>query len=112
MSKILKEAIENPLKRPLFLCDFTPSKGGGVSSLEDVKHINADFISVAYSPGRSVRTDTIATAYSLKTEFHKEVVFTISTRDMNRLAIQNWLLGADLLGVRNVLENMIKFFKR
>ena len=31
------------------------------------------------------------------------MVFTVSTRDMNRMAIQSMLLGADLLGLRNVV---------
>ena len=66
-------------------------------------NIAADFISVAYNPGRAVRANSAMLAAAIKERASKDVLFTLATRDMNRLALQSQLLGAQLLGLENVV---------
>ena len=58
--------------------------------------IDADFISVAYNPGRAVRVSSAMLAAAIKEQVGKETVFTLATRDMNLLALQSLLLGAQV----------------
>ncbi len=89
--------------RPAFICDFSPPRGPDPALLDGARLLDADFLSVAYSPGRSVRAGSAMTALAIRQRFGKQVVFTIATRDMNRLAVQSHLLGAALLGLENVI---------
>ena len=89
--------------RSLFLCDFSPPRGADLSTVEQVKAVGADFICVAYSPGKSVRVDSTVMAHLIGQAGDQGVVFNLVCRDMNKLALQNHLLGAQLLGLENVL---------
>ena len=88
--------------RPGFICDFSPPRSGNVAEARRAD-IPADFISVAYNPGRAVRANSAMLAAAIRRETGRETVFTIATRDMNRLAIQSLLLGAQMLGLENVV---------
>ena len=88
---------------PVFICDFSPPRGPDPQLLDGARLLDADFLSVAYSPGGSVRANSAMTANAIRQLFGKKVVFTIATRDMNRLAVQSHLLGAALLGLENVI---------
>ena len=88
--------------RPGFICDFSPPRSGSVNEARRAD-IPADFISVAYNPGRAVRANSAMVAAAIRSQTGKETVFTVVTRDMNRLAIQSLLLGAQMLGVENVV---------
>ena len=85
-----------------FICDFSPPRSGNISEAMRAD-IPADFISVAYNPGRAVRVNSVALAASIRQETGRETIFTLATRDMNRLAIQSLLLGAQMLGLENVV---------
>ena len=87
--------------RPCFICDFSPPRTGDPVTLT-MPDIDADFISVAYNPGRAVRVNSSMLAAFIKQQTGKDVVFTLATRDMNKLAIQSLLLGGQLLGLENV----------
>ena len=89
--------------RTVFICDFSPPRAAGPASLEQAKGIDTDFICVAYNPGRSVRVDSSMLAYSIKQHTGKDVIFNLATRDMNKLALQSHLLGAQMLGLENVM---------
>ena len=89
--------------RPVFICDFSPPRGADSEALERAGHLDADFISVAYNPGRAVRIDSVALAYSIRRETGRDVMFSLATRDMNKLALQSHLLGAQILGLENVM---------
>ena len=65
--------------------------------------MGADFVSVAYSPGRSVRVDSTAMAQVIGLSGEQDVIFSLAPRDMNKLALQNHLLGAQALGLENVV---------
>ncbi len=88
--------------RPGFICDFSPPRSGNLAEVLRAD-IPADFISVAYNPGRSVRTNSALLAAAIQRETGKETVFTLATRDMNHLALQSLLLGAQMLGLENVV---------
>ena len=53
----------------LFLCDFTPTKDRDISSLVQAQYINSELISVAYGPGRLVRSDSLSMAYLIKQQY-------------------------------------------
>ncbi len=97
------EAFTEPRKRPVFLGDFSPPRGGGASALADAAKLDVDFVCVAYNPGKAVRTDSVAAAYEISRATGRGTVFNLSPRDMNKLALQSRLLGAEVLGLQNVL---------
>ena len=86
-----------------FICDFSPTRGVDPSVLERAKRLQADYICVAYNPGKAVRVDTVAMAYQLKQQSKRDVIFNLACRDMNKLAIQSHLLGAAMLGLENLV---------
>ena len=88
--------------RPGFICDFSPPRSGTIAEARRAD-IPADFISVAYNPGRAVRANSTMLAAAIRRETGKETIFTLATRDMNRLALQSLLLGAQMLGLENVV---------
>ena len=88
---------------PLFICDFSPPRGADPGSFDRARGLDADFICVAYNPGRAVKVDSAMLAYSIKYHTGKEVVFNLATRDMNKLAVQSHLLGAQMLGLENLV---------
>ena len=88
--------------QPGFICDFSPPRSGSIAEARRAD-IPADFISVAYNPGRAVRANSAMLAAAIRRETGRETVFTIATRDMNRLALQSLLLGAQVLGLENVV---------
>lgn len=87
----------------LFICDFSPPRSPDPKFLEPTRQLDADFISVAYSPGRSIRVHPAFAAFWIKKNVGKEVLFTIATRDMNKVAAQSLLLGAALINLENVV---------
>jgi 5,10-methylenetetrahydrofolate reductase len=89
--------------RTVFICDFTPPRGGAPELLDGARELDADFISVAYNPGKLVRVDSVAAAAAIKQHYGRDAVFNLSPRDMNRLALESRLLGAQLVGLENVL---------
>ena len=64
---------------------------------------DVDFISVAYNPGRAVRVNPVIAAADLQRRHSVSAIFTLATRDMNRLALQSLLLGAQTLDLRNLI---------
>ena len=56
-----------------------------------------------YNPGRAVRTNSVAAAVVLRDRHGADPIFTLATRDMNRLALESLLLGAQALGLENVI---------
>ncbi len=88
---------------PLIAMDCSPPRSGDPEFAERLAGIATDFVCVAYSPGRSVRMDSIVAAATVKQRAGIDVIVNISTRDMNRLALQMHLLGAQALGLENVL---------
>lgn len=88
--------------RPAFICDYSPPRSGRPGAAPPPPE-RADFISVAYNPGRAVRVNPIIAAADLQRRHSAAAIFTLATRDMNRLAIQSLLLGAQTLELRNLI---------
>jgi 5,10-methylenetetrahydrofolate reductase len=89
---------------PVFICDFTPPRGAELALLDGASQLQkAHFISIAYNPGKLVRLDSVTTAYQLQQRFGRDVIFNLSPRDMNKIALESRLLGASSLGLENVL---------
>ena len=87
----------------IFICDFTPPRGADLHLLNATRYLDADFVSVAYNPGKSTRINSIIAAHWIREHTGKDVLFTLATRDMNKVAVQSLLLGATLLGLENVV---------
>ena len=88
--------------RPAFICDYSPPRSGRPEDAPKPPE-RADFISAAYNPGRAVRVNPVAMAAVLRGRYGAEPIFTLATRDMNRLALESLLLGAQALGLQNVI---------
>ena len=88
--------------RPAFICDYSPPRSGRPEDIP-TPPANADFVSVAYNPGRAVRVNSVAMAAALRDQRDVAPIFTLATRDMNRLALESLLLGAQALGLENVI---------
>ena len=101
MAKVV-DRIHAQTGRPAFICDYSPPRSGRP---EDVPAPpgSADFISAAYNPGRAVRMNAVAAAAVLRDRHGADPIFTLATRDMNRLALESLLLGAQALGLENVI---------
>jgi len=98
------EACANQGKRTLYVCDFSPLKSSAVDQpLQDAGSLDTDFICVAYNPGKAVRVNSAVLAYTIQENTGTQVIFNLAPRDMNNLALQSLLLGADMLGLDNVL---------
>ena len=98
--------IEHRLKDPTgvqIVADFSPPRGTDPALLEEARCLDADFISVNYSPGKSARVNSAFAAAWIKQNAGKEVTFSLSTRDMNRVATQSLLMGADMMDLENVV---------
>jgi len=91
-------------EKMLFVCDFSPLKSSAAAEhVQNATILDADYISVAYNPGKAVRVDSAMLAYTIKQQAKKDVIFNLATRDMNKLAMQSHLLGAEMLGLENVM---------
>lgn len=101
MTKVVDRYLENDGRHTL-ICDFSPPRGGLPELLEPAGRLDVDFVSVAYNPGKAVRVNSMAGACWIKANTSRDVLFTLATRDMNKVAIQSMLLGAQLLGLENV----------
>jgi 5,10-methylenetetrahydrofolate reductase len=102
MAKIV-DLLKKANGRPFFICDVSPPRGADPDLLEPARFLDANVLSVNYSPGRSARVNSAIAAGWIKANTGKEAMFALATRDMNRLALQSLLLGAQLLGLENLV---------
>ena len=103
MATVLDRYEAASAEKPAILCDYTPPRSGDPAALEVVRDLPVDFISVAYNPGKLVRADSVTVAYLMREQLGLDALFSISPRDMNKIALQTRLLGAQMLGLENVL---------
>ena len=101
MTRVTAAGIETTGK-PAFICDFSPPRSGNYEDIPTPVP-DADFLLINRNPGRAVRADSAMLAAELQRRTGKSVIFAVLTRDMNRLAVQSYLLGAQLLGLQNVV---------
>lgn len=101
MAKVTERCFE-ATGHTTFICDFSPPRTGDPGQFTE-PDIDADFISVAYNPGKAVRVNSAMLASEINQRTGKDVMFTLATRDMNKVALQSLLLGAQMLGLENVV---------
>ena len=101
MAKVV-DRIHAQTGRPAFICDYSPPRSGRPEDVPAPPEL-ADFVSAACNPGRAVRMNAVATATVLRDRHGADPIFTLATRDMNRLALESLLLGAQGLGLENVI---------
>ena len=101
MAKVV-DRIHARTGRPAFICDYSPPRSGRPEDVPAPPQ-SADFVSAAYNPGRAVRMNPIAAAAVLRDHHGADPIFTLATRDINRLALESLLLGAQALGLENVI---------
>ncbi len=92
MTKVVERRTQNK-NAVLFICDFSPPRGPDPELLEPARALAADFISLAYNPGRSVRVTSAIAAQWIRQSTGKDVIFTLATRDMNKVAARACSLG-------------------
>lgn len=68
-----------------------------------LKQAGADCINVGDSPTAKVRMSSLAMSLLLQQELGVEVIMHYTTRDRNAMAIHSDMVGAHVLGVRNIL---------
>ena len=102
MAKVT-DTYESSNGKIVVLCDCTPPRSGDPSAIDRVGVVDADYICVAYNPGKLARADSVAAATTIKERTSKDVVFNMATRDMNKIAMQSRLLGAQMMGLENVI---------
>ncbi len=102
MTTIVERRAHDP-DAVIFVCDFSPPRGPDPELLEPARRLDADYISVAYNPGKSIRVNSALAAHWITQNTGKDVLFTLASRDMNKVAAQSLLLGAALLGLRNLV---------
>ena len=101
MAKVV-DRVHAQTGRPAFICDYSPPRSGRPEDVPAPPQ-SADFVSAAYNPGRAVRMNPVAAAAVLRDHHGADPIFTLATRDMNRLALESLLLGAQALGLENVI---------
>ena len=90
-------------EKVVFISDLTPPRSGDPTALDAVKGLDVDFVCVAYSPGKLVRMSSEVAAHTIRSRLSKNVVFNLAPRDMNKIALGSYLLGAQTLGLENVI---------
>ena len=102
MTSIVERRAQDPTAL-LFVCDVTPPRGGEASLFDPLRELQADYLSIAYNTGQIVRMNPVLGAAWLRAQTGQEVLFTLATRDMNKVALQSLLLGAQLWDLENVV---------
>ena len=102
MTKVIDRYVEST-NQIVVLCDCTPPRSGDPEALDRVAVVEADYVCVAYNPGKLPRVNSVIAAHIIRERTGRDVVFNIATRDMNKLAMQSQLLGAQMMKLQNVI---------
>lgn len=94
-------------KRPLITVELDPPRGMDCRKiLEGARRLavaGADAISLAENPLARIRMGNIALAKRIQDEIGIETIIHVTGRDRNLIGLHSELMGAHLLGLRNVL---------
>jgi homocysteine S-methyltransferase len=92
---------------PVVTVELDPPRGLDCTKVLEgsriLKEAGADAINLAENPLARVRMGNLALAHLIQREAGIEVIAHITCRDRNLLGLQSDLMGAHLLGVRNLL---------
>lgn len=94
-------------KEPVITVELDPPKGLDCSRIIEgsrrLRDAGVDAISLAENPLARVRMGNIALGHRIQQEVGIETIVHITCRDRNLLGLQSDLMGASLLGIRNIL---------
>ena len=99
----LAEALNN--KKFIITCELAPPKGTDVSSLSKMAILLRDLVcavNLTDGQGGNMRMCPLAAAHFLLEE-GVDVIWQLTCRDRNRIALQADCLGASVIGIKNVL---------
>ena len=97
------ESLRCSQKDHFIVCDFSPPRSANPQTLELANSLNPDMFSVSYNPGTSVKMNPVFASFWIQKITNIPSVFTLSTNDLNIQAIEGLLLGAQSLGLNNVV---------
>lgn len=87
--------------------EIDPPKGTNPNKLirvaGELKQAGADAVNIADSPMARVRMSCLALAYLIKQNVDIDIVLHFTTRDRNLMGLQSDLLGANAVGIRDIL---------
>ncbi|MFA7534890.1 MAG: bifunctional homocysteine S-methyltransferase/methylenetetrahydrofolate reductase [Desulfuromonadales bacterium] len=94
-------------RRPVVTVELDPPRGFDcekvLAGAQRVTAAGADAISLAENPLARIRLGNIALARRIQDETGAEVIVHITCRDRNLIGLHSELMGAHLLGIRNLL---------
>ncbi len=99
----LVELVTKNNQKPFIVCDVSPPRGGSTQLLDVIADVTPDMFFVAANPGRSVRVSSSSVAQWIESNTKIPALFAMTTRDMNKTAMQTTLLGAHVMGLRNLV---------
>ena len=71
--------------------------------METFTSLRPDMFSVAYNPGQSVKINPVFASFYIQNTIKIPAIFTLSTQDMSKRSLEGLLLGAQILGLNNVV---------
>ena len=100
--------MKEKLKKKIITLETTPPKLPTIDlMIEKINKSGAldyiDGFSTTDCPLSKLKYNSIIAAFKLQEKFKKPVIATMTMRDRNKIALQSDLLGANDLGVRNIL---------
>ncbi|SNS06240.1 5,10-methylenetetrahydrofolate reductase [Anaerovirgula multivorans] len=102
--KTLKRRLEE--NEFVITMEIEPPKSGDVKeTYEKIKPLLklVDAVNITDNPMASMRMSSIILGYLVQRDLNTEAIFHFTCRDRNKLALQSELLGANALGVKNIL---------
>ena len=93
--------------RPIVTVELDPPRGLNCAKVLDgaraLSRVGVDAISLAENPLGRIRLGNIALARAIQEETGTEVIVHVTCRDRNLIGLHSELMGAHLLGIRNIL---------
>jgi homocysteine S-methyltransferase len=87
--------------------EIDPPKGTNPAKMIDaaisLKEAGADAVNIADSPMARVRMSCLALAYLIKSSIDIDIILHFTTRDRNLMGLQSDLIGANAVGIQNIL---------
>ncbi len=94
-------------KESVFTVEIDPPKGRNCENVlaisKKLMSAGVDALNIAENPMARMRMSSIALAYLIQERIGIEAILHFTCRDRNLLGIQSELLGASVLGIRNIL---------
>ena len=87
--------------------EIDPPKGTNPARMIDaaikLKEAGADAVNIADSPMARVRMSCLALAYLIRSSVDIDIILHFTTRDRNLMGLQSELIGANAIGIQNIL---------